>query len=152
MTILIILIGAILKFLTTPPSALTAWFLSKFELHPKLDSKDITISFNGTYLAEEEKINFNEYFNEALFLKRQDIFPGNEKFFLNPETNIIPFVINVKSRKKEMNFFVYCDDDNIDVVKQWKKKVACYSLSSDYLQKFTIPNSNNENTLSTLKG
>ena len=137
-TILIILLGAILKFLMTPPSALVAWVLSKFALHPKLDSKDIHVSFNGTELAEEEKIKFNDYFNEALFLERQHIFPGNEKSFLNPDTTIIPFVIKVKSRKKETNFFVYCNDDNIDVVKQQKKKVACYSLSSEFLQKFTI--------------
>lgn len=122
----------------TPPSALVAWVLSKFALHPKLDSKDIHVSFNGTELAEEEKIKFNDYFNEALFLERQHIFPGNEKSFLNPDTTIIPFVIKVKSRKKETNFFVYCNDDNIDVVKQQKKKVACYSLSSEFLQKFTI--------------
>lgn len=136
--ILIILLGAILKFLMTPPSALVAWVLGKFALHPKLDSKDIHVTFNGTELAEGEKIKFNDYFNEALFLERQHIFPGNEKSFLNPDTTIIPFVIKVKSRKKETNFFVYCNDDNIDVVKQRKKKVACYSLSSESLQKFII--------------
>ena len=138
-TIVIIVIGIILKFLMSPPSALVAWVLSKFALHPKLDSKDITVTFNGTHLEEEEKNKFNDYFNKALFLERHHIFPGNEKFFLNPETNVIPFVINVKSRKKEMNFFVYSSEDKeIHVVKQWKKKVASYSLSSDYLQKFTI--------------
>ena len=139
-TIVIIVLGIILKFLMSPPSALVAWVLSKFALHPKLDSKDIRVTFNGTDLEEEEKIRFIDYFNEALFLERHHIFPGNEKFFLNPETNVIPFVINVKSRKKEMNFFVYRSDDNIDVVKQWKKKVASYSLSSEYLQKFTTSN------------
>lgn len=144
MTILLIVIGAIFKFLMSPPSALVGWVLSKFALHPKLDSKDITVTFNGTQLEEEEKIRFNEYFNEAQFLERHHIFPGNEKFFLNPDTNIIPFVINVKSRKKEMNFFVYSDDDTIDVVKQWKKKVASYSLSSEYLQKFAISNNISE--------
>lgn len=141
-TIAIIVIGIILKFLMSPPSALVAWVLSKFALHPKLDSKDITVTFNGTHLKEEEKSKFNDYFNEALFLERHHIFPGNENFFLNPETNVIPFVINVKSRKKEMNFFVYTSEDKeIHVVKQWKKKVASYSLSSEYLQNFTISNS-----------
>lgn len=139
-TIVLIVIGIIFKFLMSPPSALVAWVLSKFALHPKLDSKDITVTFNGTQLEEEEKIRFNDYFNEAQFLERNHIFPGNEKFFLNPETNVIPFVIHVKSRKKEMNFFVYSYDDNVDVVKQWKKKVASYSLRSEYLQKFTISN------------
>ncbi|KAB2334903.1 hypothetical protein F7731_14200 [Cytobacillus depressus] len=137
----VIVIGTILTFATCPPSALVGWVLSKFALHPKLDSKDITVTFNGTRLEEEEKIRFNDYFNEAQFLESNHIFPGNEKLFLHPETNVIPFVINVKSRKKEMNFFIYSYDDHVDVVKQWKKKVASYSLRSEYLQKFTISNS-----------
>lgn len=142
-TVLLIVISIILKFLMSPPSAVVGWIVSKFALHPKLDSKDITVTFNGKHLEEEEKIRFTDYFNEALFLERDDIFPGNEKFFLHPETNVIPFVINVKSRNKEMNFFVYSHDDQVDVVKQWKKKVASYSLSSESLQKFTISNSIN---------
>jgi hypothetical protein len=142
--IIIIVLGTIFIFLTTPPSALVGWILDKFALHPKLDSKDITVTFNGTHLEEEEKIRFNDYFNEAQFLERNHIFPGNEKFFLNPETDVIPFVINVNNRKKEMNFFVYSHGDNIDVVKQWKKNVASYSLRSEYLHKFTISNSKSE--------
>ena len=137
-TIIAIVIGVILIFLTSPTSALVGWFLSKFALHPELDSKDVTVTFNGTHLEEEEKNRFIEYFNEAQFLKRNHIFPGTEKSFLQPETNVIPFVINVKSRKKEMKFFLYRYDENIDVVKQWKNKVASYSLSSEQLQNFTI--------------
>ncbi|MEI4771910.1 YfmQ family protein [Psychrobacillus sp. FJAT-51614] len=137
-TVLLIVISIIFKFLMSPPSAVVGWVVSKFALHPKLDSKDITVTFNGMHLEEEEKIRFTDFFNEALFLERNHIFPGNEKFFLHPETNVIPFVINVKSRNKEMNFFVYSHDDQVDVVKQWKKKVASYSLSSDNLGKFSI--------------
>ncbi|MEH7524477.1 YfmQ family protein [Bacillus sp. JJ1503] len=140
-TIAVIVIGIILTFSMCPPSALVGWVLGKFALHPKLDSKDITVIFNGTHLKKEEKIRFNDYFNEAQFLGKNHIFPGNEKLFLHPETNVIPFVINVKSRKKEMNFYIYSYDDHVDVVKQWKKKVASYSLRSEYLQKFTISNS-----------
>ena len=139
----IIVIAIIFKMLMSPPSAVVGWVVSKFALHPKLDSKDITVTFNGKHLEEEEKIRFTDYFNEALFLERYNIFQGYENLFLHPETNVIPFVINVKSRKKEMNFFVYSYDDHVDVVKQWKKKVASYSLSSEYLQKFTISNSIN---------
>ncbi|KAA9011188.1 YfmQ family protein [Niallia endozanthoxylica] len=140
-TVIIVVIFALLKMLTSPPSALVGWFVSNFALHPKLNSKDITITFNGKRLEEEEKNRFTEFFNEALFLKRYNIFQGNEDLFLNPETSVIPFVINVKSRKKEMTFYVYSYDDHVDVVKQWKKKVASYRLSSEYLQKFTISNS-----------
>lgn len=137
-TVLIIVISIILKFLMSPPSALVGWVVSKFALHPKLDPKDVTVTFNGKQLEEKEKNRFTDYFNGALFLERNHIFPGHEELFLNPETDVIPFVIKVRSKKKEINFFVYSDDDQVDVVKQWKKKVANYTLSSESLQNFTI--------------
>lgn len=140
MTIVSIVIGTILIFITSPTSALVEWVLSKFTLHPKLDSKDVIVTFNGKHLEEEEKIRFNNYFNEAQFLERNHIFPRNENLFLHPETNVIPFVIKVKKRKKEMNFFIYSYDDHVDVVKQWKKKVVSFSIRSEHLQNFTISN------------
>lgn len=97
----IIVIAIIFKMLMSPPSAVVGWVVSKFALHPKLDSKDITVTFNGKHLEEEEKIRFTDSFNEALFLKQYNIFQGNEKLFLHPETDVIPFIINVKSRKKK---------------------------------------------------
>ncbi|RFU60454.1 YfmQ family protein [Peribacillus glennii] len=133
-----IAIGCIIKFSMNPPSAVVAWISSKFALHAQLNSKDITVSYNGTHLEEEEKIRFTDYFNEAIFLKKYYIFPGNEKLFLHPETNVIPYVIKVKGRKKDVDIFVYSYDDHVDVVKQCKKKVVSYSLRSDYLQTITI--------------
>lgn len=135
--------GIVLKLLTSPPSAVVGWVISKFALHPKLDSKYVTITFSGKHLDEEEKIKLINYFNEARFLEKYHIFPGNEKKFLHPETNVIPFVINVKRRKKEVNFFVYSHDEHVDVVKQRKKKIVSYSLSSEYLQNFTSSTSIN---------
>jgi hypothetical protein len=140
-TIIAIAFGVILIFITSPTSALVGWFLNKFAIHPQLDSKDITVTFNGTQLDEEDKNKFSEYFNEAQFLERNHIFPGTEKSFLHPETSVIPFVINVKS-KKEMNLFLYSYDDHIDVVKQWKKKVTSFSIRSEQLQNFTISEMN----------
>ena len=138
--ILFLFAGVILKMLTSPPSFVVGWVVTKFALHPKLNSKGITVTFNGIQLEGEEKISFTDYFNEALFLKRYNIFHGNEKVILNPETDVTPFVINVKNRKKEINFYVYRYDDHVDVVKQYKKKVASYSLQSEYLQTFTVSN------------
>ncbi|MFJ7936506.1 YfmQ family protein [Sporosarcina sp. NPDC096371] len=143
-TIAIIVIGVLLIFITSPTSALVGWVLSKFTPHPKLDSKDSIVTFNESHLNEQEKSRFIDYFNEAQFLESNHIFPGNEQFFLHPDTHVIPFVIKEKSRKKEMNFFIYIYDDHVDVVKQWKKKVTSFSISSEYLQKFTISNSINE--------
>lgn len=143
MATIAIIIGIILVFISSPTSALVGWVLSKFTLQPKFDPKEISVTFNGKHLEEEEKIRFNDYFNEAQFLERIHIFPGNEKMFLHPETTVIPFVINVKSRK-EMNFFVYSYDDHVDVVKQWKKKVTSFSIRSERLQKFAISKTINE--------
>ncbi|MER2030615.1 MAG: YfmQ family protein [Solibacillus sp.] len=139
--VLILFVGILIKMLTSPPSAVVAWVVSKYALHPKLDSKDITVTFNGKSVGEEEKIRFINYFNEANFLERYHIFPGSEDLFLNPNSNVIPFVINAKSKNKEINFFVYTYDEHIDVVKQWKKKIASYSLSSENLQEFTVSSS-----------
>ena len=136
-----IVIAIIFKMLMSPPSAVVGWVVSKFALHPKIDAKDVTVTYNGKSLEEEEKNRFTDYFNDALFLERNHIFPGNEKLFLNPETDVIPFVINVKSKNKETNFYVYNNDVQVDVVKQWKKKVASYSLNSENLQQFTVSNS-----------
>jgi hypothetical protein len=133
-----IAIGCIIKFFFSPPSAVVEWYLSKFALHPKFNSKDVTITFNGKHLEEEEKIRFIDYLNAAAFLEEYWIFPGNEKLFLHPDTNVIPFVINVKRSNKDVNFFIYSYDDHVDVVKKYKKKVVSYSLRSDYLQKLTI--------------
>lgn len=143
-TALAIIVGGILlKLLTSPPSAVVGWVVSKFALHPKLDSKYVTITFNGKHLDEEEKIKLIDYFNEALFLERYHIFPGNEEVFLHPETNVVPFVITVKRRKKEVKLYVYNYDDHVDIVKQRKKKVASYKLTSEELQKFVISNTIN---------
>ena len=133
-TFLIIVAGILLKMLTSPPSALVEWVISKFTLHPQLNPNEVIITYNGQSLESEEKLKFIDYFNEAVFLERNHIYPGNEEKFLHPETSVIPFVINVKRRKKEVNFFVYCEGENIFVVKQRKKKVASYSLKSNRLE------------------
>jgi len=135
--IITLVIGSIIKLLMSPPSAAVAWGLSKIELHKKLDSKDVTVTFNGRDLEEEEKIRFTDYFNKASFLKKHYIFPGNEKLFLQPESNVTPFVINIKRGKKDVNFFVFSYDNHVDVVKKYKEKVVSYSISSEYLQNFT---------------
>lgn len=128
----------ILKLLMSPPNALVAWGLRKVALHPELDSKNVIVTFNGKQLEEDEKIRFTDYFNEASFLKKHYIFPGNEKLFLAPETNVTPFVINTKKGNKDVNYYVYSSDHTVDVVKQYKKKVVSYSLISDNLLKFPM--------------
>lgn len=135
---LTVLLGIVLKMVTSPPSAVVEWISSKVALHPKLNSKDVTVTFIEKHLEEEEKIRFIQYFNEATFLKQYDIFPGKENLFLHPETNVTPFVINIKRGKKDSKILVYCFADYVYVVKQYNKKVAAYNLKSDNLQNFTF--------------
>ncbi|OZI11126.1 hypothetical protein CEW92_13325 [Bacillaceae bacterium SAS-127] len=137
--IAIIIISGIIKLLMSPPSILVGWIVSKFALHPKLDSKDVTVTFNGKHLKEDENAKFIDHFNKACFLKKHDMFPGSEKSFLHPETNVTPFVINLKKGKQNVNFFIYNYDHHVDVVKQYKEKIVSYSVSSDHLQKFPTP-------------
>ncbi|MDM5349777.1 YfmQ family protein [Lysinibacillus sphaericus] len=136
--IITIVIGSIIKLLMSPPSIAVAWLVNKFELHKELDSKEVTISFKGKNLEEREKIRFIDFFNKAIFLKKYYIFPGNEKLFLQPETNVTPFIINLKSGKKDVNFLIFPYDNHVDVVRKCKEKVISYSLSSESLQNFTI--------------
>ncbi|MBM4763202.1 YfmQ family protein [Bacillus sp. B15-48] len=133
-----VLIGIILKMAMSPPSIVVGWLVSKFALHPKLHSENVTVTFNGKQLEDEEKIRFTAYFNEATLLEKHFIFPGNEHLFLQPETDVTPFVITVKNGKKDVNFFVYNYVDRVDVVKQSNKKVESYSLRSNHLQTFTL--------------
>jgi hypothetical protein len=135
---LTVLLGIVLKMVTSPPSAVVEWIFSKFALHPKLNSKDVTVTYIEKHLEEVEKIRLIDYFNEATFLKQYDIFPGKENLFLHPETNVTPFVINVKRGKIDSKIFVYCLADYVYVVKQYKKKVVAYDLRSENLQKFTL--------------
>ena len=57
-----IVIAIIFKMLMSPPSAVVGWVVSKFALHPKIDAKDVTVTYNGKSLEEEEKNRFTELF------------------------------------------------------------------------------------------
>jgi hypothetical protein len=135
---LTVLLGIVLKMVMSPPSAVVDWIFSKFALHPKLNSKDVSVTYLEKHLEEEEKTRLIENFNDATFLKQYDIFPGKENLFLQPETPVTPFVITVKRGKKDCKIFVYCSVDYVYVVKQSNKKVVAYDLRSEKLQKFNL--------------
>ena len=130
----IIIASAIKIILTCPPTSLVEWFLSKFEIHSKLIDNNDTITINGITLEDQKKKQFVQSFNEAVFLERYYIFPGNENAFLHPKNNRFPFVIDTKKGKKSIKLFVYRYHDHVDVVKQYKKKIIAYGLRSEYLQ------------------
>ncbi|MFD1067860.1 YfmQ family protein [Oceanobacillus locisalsi] len=135
--ILITIAGIILKFLTSPPSALVGWVLNKFELHPKLEAENSTITYDEEYLEGGKKRNVIDSFNEAQFLYKNHIFPGKEASYLQPETGSMPYIIYYNKKNKKITYHVFAYENHVDVVKQWKKKMVSYTLDADYIQKIT---------------
>ncbi|WP_223592321.1 YfmQ family protein [Neobacillus bataviensis] len=130
----IILISLVKILMTCLPTGPVNWLMSKFQVHSKLSAEDVTITYDGYNLEDEDKTQIIHSFNEAIFMKQQYIYPGTEDFYLHPENGDTPLVIDTKSGR----LFVYTHEDHVDVVKQSKKKVIAYSLFSDYLQKRSL--------------
>lgn len=86
-------------------------------------------------------------FTEGLFFFKKYIFKSVSDFLITfyirskKGNDHYDNFVKVKSRKKEMKFFLYIHDDHVDVVKQWKKKVTSFSIRSEYLQNYTTLNS-----------
>ena len=131
----IILFGVLKIVMSSFPNSTVGWFISKFEIHPKLSDADVSVSIDGKCLESEDKTQVIHYFNEATFVERYPVFPGYERAYLHPENGGNPLVIDTKGRKKTARLFVYIYDDHVNVVKQYKKKVVAYKLLSDSLQK-----------------
>ncbi|MFJ7755312.1 YfmQ family protein [Peribacillus muralis] len=133
--IIITIIISIIKLLASClPTSTVNWILKKFELHFELDQANTSLTIQGKHLEGEDKLRVINYYNEAKFLKKKHIFPGNERLFLQPEDNGTPLVFETKQGKKDIKLHVFIYNDHIDVVKQYKKKLAAYTLSSDCLQ------------------
>ncbi|WLV25233.1 YfmQ family protein [Aciduricibacillus chroicocephali] len=133
--IIITAILALLKLLVTClPNDAVKWITKKFELHPEISSADTTISYEGKELSDSQKEMLVKHFNEAQFLKSQHIFPGNEELFLHPATGVTPVIIDTKQNKKDIRLYMFGYNDSIDIVKQHKKKLQAYTLSSEILQ------------------
>ncbi|MBY8914421.1 YfmQ family protein [Bacillus sp. YC2] len=130
----IIVISLIKIVLTCLPTGAVEWILRKFEIHSKLSDVSATVSCGGKTLEGEDKSQIIHDLNEAVFLERHYIYPGDEQLYLHPENGAAPLVIETKKGKKDVTLFVYSYEDHVDVVKQQKKKVVAYSLLSDSLQ------------------
>ena len=133
--LLSIVISIVFIVMTSIPTGAVEWLSSKFEIHSKLSDTNTTVTIDGKRLEGEDKIQVIHDFNEAVFLKRHNIYQGTEELFLHPKNGGIPLVIDTKKGKKEVRLFVYRYNDRVDVVKQYKKKLVAYSLRSDSLQK-----------------
>ncbi len=137
--ILTIILSLLKLLVTCLPTDAVNWILSKFKIHSEISDSNAIVTFDGKRLEGEDKIQVINYFNEAKFLKKNHIFPGNEQLFLHPENSGTPIIIDVKRGKNDVRFFVYIYSDHVDVVKQYKKKVVAYSLLSEGFQERSMP-------------
>ncbi|MFJ7929152.1 YfmQ family protein [Peribacillus sp. NPDC096448] len=137
--ILTIILSLLKLLVTCLPTDAVNWIMSKFKMHSEISDTDAIVTFNGKRLEGEDKIEVLNYFNEAKFLKKNHIFPGNEKLFLHPENSGTPIIIDVKRGKNDVRLYVYIYNDHVDVVKQYKNKVVAYSLLSESLQERYMP-------------
>ncbi|MBT2647144.1 hypothetical protein J7E52_10490 [Bacillus sp. ISL-34] len=137
--ILTIILSLIKILVSCLPTDAVNWIISKFKIHSEICDGNAIVTLDGKRLEGEEKIQVINYFNNAKFLKKNHIFPGNEQLFLHPENSGTTLVIDTKKGKKDVRLFVYIYNDHVDVVKQYKKKIISYSLLSDSLQERSMP-------------
>ena len=137
--ILTIILSLLKLLVTCLPTDAVNWIMSKFKIHSEISDADAIVTFDGKRLEGEDKIQVLNYFNEAKFLKKNHIFPGNEKLFLHPENSGTPIIIDVNRGKNDVRLYVYIYNDHVDVVKQYKNKVVSYSLLSESLQERSMP-------------
>ncbi|WP_369901898.1 YfmQ family protein [Bacillus manliponensis] len=121
----LILMAAFKILVASMPNSVVEKIIRHFELHPELDDTNASVTINGSTLKDTDKTEIIRQFNEALFL---------EKYYFPPQHEGIPVVINSKKGKRDVTFFLYNDEDHIDVIKQYKKKAVGYSLRSKDLQ------------------
>ncbi|KAA0547458.1 hypothetical protein FZW96_11395 [Bacillus sp. BGMRC 2118] len=128
----IILASLIKILLTCLPLGVVEWIMSKFEVHTKINEVEVKVTKDSVEIIGEEKKNFIKKFNEAVFMQKQYIHPGNEQNFLyRTEVESSPIMIESINAKKETKVYIYRYTDRIEVVKQYKKRVVAYSLFAD---------------------
>ncbi|MFN2748010.1 YfmQ family protein [Bacillus sp. z60-18] len=135
---LLVFISLFKILVTCLPTGVVEWMTSKFQVHSKLDAAGCAVTIGGRRLKGQDHKQFIEDFNQAIFMERYYIYPGDEHLYLNPKNGGSPFVIDAKKGKHDVRLFVYRYDDHIDVVKQSKKKTAAYRLRSESLQNCTL--------------
>lgn len=135
-TIFILILLSLIKVLPTVlPLGTVEWIMRKYEIHSKL-SVNNPIHVNGKELDGNEKQLFIECFNEAIFMEKYYIYPGTEHLYLPPEKDGTPVIVDTKIGKSDVKLYLYNEGTSVDVVKQFKKKIVAYNLSSNKLQKF----------------
>ncbi|MGW6192686.1 YfmQ family protein [Bacillus cereus] len=123
--VMLVVFGAFKIIVSSLPNSVIESIISRYETHPQLEEENVTITFNGNDLKDEDKKQIIHDFNEGLFLDR---------YYAPPQNEGTPLIINAKRGKKDFTFYIYSHEEHVDVVKQHKKKVVAYSLRSKDLQ------------------
>ncbi|MEC3608736.1 YfmQ family protein [Bacillus glycinifermentans] len=132
---MLILMSLVKLVLTCLPSGVVEWISAKFEVHSKLSGENADVTIGGKRLEGQDKKEVIQHFNDAIFMEKYYIYPGDEHLYLHPKDSGTPVVIDTKKGKKDVRLWIFTYGDRVDVVKQYKKKVVAYCLQSDTLQK-----------------
>lgn len=93
--VMLVLFGGLKIVVSSLPTSVVESFVSRFELHPQLNGEAVTVTIDGNRLADEDKLQIIDYFNEAIFL---------EKYYFPPEGSETPLIIDTKRGKTMLGF------------------------------------------------
>ncbi|MCY7499911.1 YfmQ family protein [Bacillus pumilus] len=134
-----LVVFSLLKLLVTSlPSGVVERLFSRYAVHAKVTSDQTTIMFEDRPLNDQQTSEIIQHFNDAIFIERYYIYPGDEERFLHPQEGPAPLTMQTKLGKHDVTLYLYHYDDHVDVVRQFthkpKKKLMAYRLRSEPLQ------------------
>ncbi|PRR93077.1 MULTISPECIES: YfmQ family protein [unclassified Bacillus (in: firmicutes)] len=134
-----LVVFSLLKLLVTSlPSGVVERLFSRYAVHAKVTSDQTTIMFEDRPLDDQQTSEIIQHFNDAIFIERYYIYPGDEERFLHPQEGSAPLTMQTKLGKHDVTLYLYHYDDHVDVVRQFthkpKKKLTAYRLRSEPLQ------------------
>lgn len=134
-----LVVFSLLKLLVTSlPSGVVERLFSRYAVHAKITSDQTTIMFEDRPLDDQQTSEIIQHFNDAIFIERYYIYPGDEERFLHPQEGPAPLTMQTKLGKHDVTLYLYHYDDHVDVVRQFthkpKKKLTAYRLRSEPLQ------------------
>ncbi|WP_321999321.1 YfmQ family protein [Bacillus pumilus] len=134
-----LVVFSLLKLLVTSlPSGVVERLFSRYAMHAKVTSDQTTIMFEDRPFNDQQTSEIIQHFNDAIFIERYYIYPGDEERFLHPQEGPAPLTMQTKLGKHDVTLYLYHYDDHVDVVRQFthkpKKKLMAYRLRSEPLQ------------------
>lgn len=104
--------------------------IKKFAIHQEINEKEITLVYDSQLIEGQVKEKVVTMYNEASFLKRIHIYPGNEDLFMPHNQKTVPYHICYSKGKKKIQLYLYIEEKYLTVVKQTKRKLIAYQMSA----------------------